>query len=239
MQKIFVFDDIGKVVITKKSGLRSLRLHVHPAKGVTMSIPWHVGFNEALTFLDSKKSWVVNKLNNFETQQFKDFFVGDGYTFSNVMIQIDYRNTKKLSAKYTENKLLIVLPENTDYKSEQIQAFIKKACAMALKNKATGVLPDKVTIAAQKHGFRHGNIRIGNSRTRWGSCRSDNRITFSCFLMLLPEELIDFVIIHELCHTVHKNHGDSFHQLVNTLCSGREKELSKKLKEARHPLMQA
>lgn len=237
MQKIVVFDNIGKVVITKKNGLRSLRLNIHPAKGVSMSIPTHASYDQAIAFLNTQKDWVVQKLAVFNSQGAQKLVLNDGYSIAGVRIKLQYHDKNRLTAKIEENTLFVFLPENLDYQEEVAQKFLKKACEIVLKNKAIDIIPQKVVAEAKKNLFHHGNIKIGNSLSRWGSCNSDNRLIFSCYLMLLPEELIDFVIIHELCHTVHKNHGIKFHQLVDKLCSGREKELSQKLKKARHPLM--
>ena len=71
---------------------------------------------------------------------------------------------------------------------------------------------------------------IRASRTKWGSCTGTNNISLSLFLMTLPEHLRDFVIVHELCHTVHHDHSPKFHALVDRLVGGNEKALNRELK---------
>ena len=73
-------------------------------------------------------------------------------------------------------------------------------------------------------------VSIRASRTKWGSCSGCNHISLSLFLMTLPEHLRDYVIIHELCHTVHHNHSPRFHALVDRLVGGCEKALNKELR---------
>jgi len=68
------------------------------------------------------------------------------------------------------------------------------------------------------------------SRTKWGSCSGRNHISLSLFLMTLPEHLRDYVIVHELCHTVHHDHSPRFHALVDRLVGGREKALNRELR---------
>ena len=78
--------------------------------------------------------------------------------------------------------------------------------------------------------MRYAKLTIRASRTKWGSCSGQNHISLSLFLMTLPEHLRDYVIIHELCHTVHHNHSLRFHALVDRLVGGREKELNRELR---------
>ncbi len=79
--------------------------------------------------------------------------------------------------------------------------------------------------------FDYGRVFIKNNRTNWGSCSAKRNINLNMHLVELPEELSDFVIIHELCHLVYRNHGKEFHKLVNFFCDGREKELSASLRK--------
>ena len=73
-------------------------------------------------------------------------------------------------------------------------------------------------------------LSIRASRTKWGSCSGRNHISLSLFLMTLPEHLRDYVIVHELCHTVHHDHSPRFHALVDRLVGGREKALNRELR---------
>jgi predicted metal-dependent hydrolase len=64
------------------------------------------------------------------------------------------------------------------------------------------------------HPFEHGQVRIKNHRRAWGSCSSKKNLNFNWRLVALPPELADYVIVHELCHTVHLNHSRDFWDLV-------------------------
>ena len=79
-------------------------------------------------------------------------------------------------------------------------------------------------------GLKYNKLTIRASRTKWGSCTGTNNISLSLFLMTLPEHLRDFVIVHELCHTVHHDHSPKFHALVDRLVGGNEKALNRELK---------
>lgn len=104
-----------------------------------------------------------------------------------------------------------------------------------LRNKARKALPPLVAELASRHDFCYTSLRISSAHTRWGSCSGNNGISLSLFLMLLPDYLREFVILHELCHTHHHNHSAPFHTLLNSLTEGREKALNKELKAYRIP----
>lgn len=67
------------------------------------------------------------------------------------------------------------------------------------------------------HPFEHGSVRIKNQRRAWGSCSSKRNLNFNWRLVVLPLELADYVILHELCHTVHFNHSEQFWALLISL----------------------
>ncbi|MFI3332704.1 MAG: M48 family metallopeptidase [Rikenellaceae bacterium] len=100
-----------------------------------------------------------------------------------------------------------------------------------LRSQAKEYLPQRIAEISKKTSLRFNKLTIRASRSRWGSCSSQNNISLSIYLMALPQHLIDFVIIHELCHTVHHNHSTKFHALVDFICSGREKEFERELRK--------
>ncbi|MFH1878355.1 MAG: M48 family metallopeptidase [Candidatus Omnitrophota bacterium] len=99
----------------------------------------------------------------------------------------------------------------------KIKKWEKEYNAPALKNssginktEAGETLKSRTRELAEKYGFSCNRIFIRNQKTRWGSCSSRNNINLNIKLALLPEDLADYVIMHELAHTRHKNHGKNF-----------------------------
>lgn len=84
----------------------------------------------------------------------------------------------------------------------------------ALADKALKVIPERVRYYAPKVGVTYGRITIRNQRSRWGSCSSKGNLNFNCLLMLTPPEVIDSVVVHELCHRMEMNHSDRFYAEV-------------------------
>lgn len=84
----------------------------------------------------------------------------------------------------------------------------------ALTEKAKAILPGRVEHYAQIMGVQPTGIRITSAKTRFGSCSYKNSLCFSWRLMQFPDEAIDYVVVHELAHIVHKNHGPEFYALI-------------------------
>lgn len=84
----------------------------------------------------------------------------------------------------------------------------------ALKKAAKDYIPDKVLEYSEIMGLKPSGIKITSARTRFGSCSGKNSLCFSCLLMQKPIEAVDYVIVHELAHIKHKNHGKRFYALV-------------------------
>jgi len=94
-------------------------------------------------------------------------------------------------------------------------ARAQEAKLKLLQKRAKAYLPYRLAFLAQKHGFSYRLGKLGLRRTRWGSCTSDGAISLNIALMTLTvgnqhSPLIDYVIIHELCHTRHMNHSKDF-----------------------------
>lgn len=111
-----------------------------------------------------------------------------------------------------------------------------KAQIEELRRMAKRELPAMVERLAREHNFRYGRVTIRATRSKWGCCTSNNNLSLSLFLMTLPLHLQEFVVLHELCHTVHHNHSAEFHALLNRLTGGRERELERQLKGIRKNL---
>ncbi len=83
-----------------------------------------------------------------------------------------------------------------------------------LADKALIVIPEKVKKYAPIVGVTYGRITIRNQRSRWGSCSGKGNLNFNCLLMLFPDDVVDSVVVHELCHRKHMNHSTEFYAEV-------------------------
>jgi predicted metal-dependent hydrolase len=84
----------------------------------------------------------------------------------------------------------------------------------ALRRQAKEILPEKVAFWAQRIGVAPTGLHITSARTRFGSCSGKNSLSFSLYLMAYPQEAIDYVVVHELCHILHHDHSPRFYACV-------------------------
>lgn len=83
-----------------------------------------------------------------------------------------------------------------------------------LKKKAKKIIPERVEYYARLSGITYNRIFIRLQKSRWGSCSVDGNLNFNCLLALMPLEILDSVVVHELCHRKHMNHSKAFYQEV-------------------------
>jgi len=102
---------------------------------------------------------------------------------------------------------------------------------VALRRSAQSVLPAQLAKLALIHGFQYSNLKIRKSRSRWGSCSTKKSINLSFYLMLLPEHLIEYVLLHELCHTIQMNHSPAFWALLDRCTGNKARELRKEIRK--------
>ena len=100
----------------------------------------------------------------------------------------------------------------------------------ALRAEAKSYLPGRLAGLAEEFGFRYNAVRIKHNRSNWGSCSIKGNINLNLNLMRLPEELRDYIMLHELCHLRYLNHGPEFHALLESVCP-EHRALQKRLKE--------
>jgi hypothetical protein len=239
MNKSVFVDSIGcEVQITRKAGLKNMRLTVHPENGVCMSIPIIFDFETAIHFINKKQNWIRKKLQVVEVyrNQYIHQIIDSGFRTHTHELEVLFNTNNTIKTQTTNQFIHIYFPSTWKIEDTNVQLIIRDYLKRTLVKEANQYIPDRAEKISQQHNLNYTDIRIGSAKTRWGSCRYDNRLTFSCYLMLMEKPLIDYIILHELSHTVHKNHGAEFYTLLNNLCNGEHKKLNLQIKQFRSPL---
>jgi predicted metal-dependent hydrolase len=151
-----------------------------------------------------------------------------------VSVTIPYMGTYKEAEKFFLQNRSLVLQKTEALKAErerQNRQEVPACNETALRRQAQAVLPGELERLAKMHGFHYQGVRIRKCKTRWGSCSSKGNISLSFYLMLLPHHLQEYVLLHELCHTVQMNHGPAFWAILDKCTQGKAKAYRTELKK--------
>ncbi len=179
--------------------------------GAEVVLPLGVSARYGEKFLFSKKEWLAKSFSKISSNKGKFFFLG-----------------KEVFPRFEAGNLVLEETENKKEFSEEL----KSAFEDFLFVKAREYIPKRVHELAFLYGFEIGKIRIKKLKSRWGSCTLKKNFSFNYALMKYSPRAIDYVIIHELCHTKIMNHSKDFWNLVASIMP-EYKEARKELKEKR------
>ena len=229
---IVEIEDIGKVAIRRSRKARRICIGVKPAKGITVTIPYGVSTTRAIDFVEQKKTWIIKRLQEFKNAGYYNTVLDAKtvYDLCGYKLKLMQHDRPDFRIKIANGIIRILHPYQTAISEDRFQEAIRIGITETLRMEAKRSLPGRVKELANKHGFRYNNVFIKNAQTRWGSCSKKNNINLNLHLMRLPSHLRDYVILHELTHTVHKNHGKEFWMLLNRLTGNarlHERELKK------------
>lgn len=224
--------NIGTVFITKKRGQRSMRLRVDAKGQIQVSIPWFTPRAQAVAFAKSKHDWII------EQQAETHFKPYNGMLFGKTLQLVIRENSEAVRSKQDGKNVIVHFESRYDPDDSEHIKKIEKAIMKALRTEAEVVLLPRLREFADEYGFTYKSSSIKHVVGRWGSCDSQKHIVLSIFLTQLPIEMIDYVLIHELTHTVHMNHSPAFWQDVAKFCPD-YKELRRNMRGLRPKIYDA
>lgn len=226
MERQFIDNELGPVTVRRNE--KAVRYILRVKDGAVVgTIPRGGNEKKLLEFLEKSRDFLRRQLAERPKRQLDESTVLHTATFT-LHIFRSSRTNFYLSLK--EGVLHIACPAETDFSSGPVQTTLNDLLVKALRHEAKRVLPARLQELARRHGFACNGMKIQGSRTRWGSCSGRRTINLSFYLMLLPQHLIDYVLLHELCHTVEMNHGEKFWALMDRATGGRAKALRSELK---------
>jgi predicted metal-dependent hydrolase len=211
--KYINIEQVGQVSFTISERSRRIRLSVKSDGEIVVSMPRSVQYQDAIRFAESKTDWIVKQQSKIRAG-LTLFAPESCFKTRFHKLAITKGNTDKVYNRVGNGVIQIFIPERINHEQPKIQEFIKKTLVDVMRWEAKIYLPKRLKELADKHGFKYQNVSIKNASTRWGSCSSANNINLNLHLMRVPEHLIDYVLLHELAHTVVKNHGEKFWLLL-------------------------
>jgi predicted metal-dependent hydrolase len=195
------------------------------------TIPPNVSRKQLQEAIDGVRSKLENAQLQLAPKRIIDFdFKIDAPLFK---LSLEPGKTNKYYSRTEEGKVTIICPPDTNFNDEELQTWLHKVVEEALKRSAKLILPTKLSQLSKAAKLPFSTLRISASHGRWGSCSTAKSISLSCYLLLLPEHLIDYVLLHELCHTREMNHGKLFWTLLDSLTDNKAHALRNEIKNYR------
>jgi predicted metal-dependent hydrolase len=218
--KVIKYNSVGEIQLKKTHRSRGMSLKIHPVKGICVSIPYYWTYKDAEVILKENRDWVENSIKKLSALEKKTnpFTEKTDYKTKFHSVKILPWPGEDISYTLKNQLLTIYFPSTRNILDRDIQEAIRFRIEETLRKEAKEYLPLRVESFASKMNFKYKKVTIKNMKSRWGSCSASNQINLSLHLLRIPEELCDYVILHELCHTVHKNHGKKFWDLLSSVC---------------------
>ena len=213
-EKILFVDGIGEVLLVRKARSKRLRISVKSTGEILVSIPWLLSFSRGEAFLEEKREWVIKTRQKLEKHGLTRKALTPGFLFAtrNFEYQLLPAKSNRVQVKLHEKEqsAVISFPETASLQDPAILAKVKTMAEGVLRYEAKKYLPGRTRALASQLGYSFKALTIKNNKTNWGSCSSLGNINLNLHLMRLPDRLIDYILVHELVHTVIPNHGPTF-----------------------------
>lgn len=238
--KGYIHPEIGEVVFKKVARSKSIRIKVAPNKSVVVTMPQYATYNDAEKMLLQNLEWVKThqaKFQEIPATKPVEFNYETSFQVRHKTLKIIAIEGENAYLQHSPDKIEIKIPKTWNIIAPNVQKTLQNAFIMALKKEAKEYLINRTREIAKDKGIIINDIRVKDVKTKWGSCSSKNNINFTIYLMLLPDELIDYIIYHELAHVKEKNHQPGFWNHLESLLPG-AKVLDKKMKNYRMPFFE-
>lgn len=216
--------ELGQIIFTVNPRSRRIFLRLI-ADGVRITLPSERFYQDGLRFLEQSRGSLLLKKEKRQCRIDEEHPLKT-LTFTTRVLPA---NRPQLFFRLADGVLAIEYPVQKKVASPVVQAAIRKGVVYFMRQAAKRELPPLLKGLAVRNGFRYTSVKIQSSQTRWGSCSHVNSINLSLFLLLLPKHLIEYVLLHELCHTVEHNHSERFWVLLQSVAPDSDrlkKELS-------------
>ena len=188
---------------------RYLRIKLTNTGVLSVVVPSGVQINQVKTFVSSQTQWIERKLKCLSPVNNKPNELR--LTYLDETWNIEYLRDQQLASVYVKTKDNFQLECNGSVDDTEL---LHSALGKWLKQKAEQVIPSRLSVLSELHGFHFNRVTIRGQKTRWGSCSSSKNINLNYKLLFLEPALVDYVLIHELCHTLEMNHSSRFWELV-------------------------
>lgn len=204
-------EEFGRITLRRSAKASHVRIRVAPDGRLRASLPLYAPTFLVKRLIKSSRG----QLRAMLAEQTSEIAFEHGMQIGKSHTLIIRETTlKKPSASRHGQQIIALLPEGSTLEDSDVTRTIRDTVIEALRVEAKSYLTKRLAYLAEQGGFAYSKVRFSHASGRWGSCSSNGTISLNIALMKLPFELIDYVLVHELSHTIHMNHSQEFWSVV-------------------------
>lgn len=197
---------VRSLTVRRSALARRMRLAVDPRDGaVKLTLPRRAALGPALKWAESQRAWVEQALAKLPASQ--PLGLGSVVPFEGQPLTIEWRAGTPRTVRREGDRLVLGGPEE----------MIGSRVLRWLRAEAARRLEAETRVVAARAGVTVGRVRVGDPRSRWGSCSASGDIAYSWRLILMPPAVREATVVHEVAHRLHMHHGPEFHAAVERL----------------------
>lgn len=227
--------EFGKIHVELRRGMTSVRFTFHADGNLLMRAPLGISVAEMQRMVDIHRE----QLRRLPHPQSVSFRFGQTIECFKCRVVIGSQNRMPgyILNHWEGDTLHLQIHQHADLEDDGIKRTISNVIGRAMDVQAHALLLPFAQQIADELGLQPAGFEVGRGMRKLGHCTAKRVIQLSRNLMFLPEELVHYIICHELAHLTHMNHSPQFHALCNQYCGGKEKELERQLRQFRFPIL--
>jgi len=214
--------------IKKGKRKKTVAIHINPMATVTVFSPWHLDDEKIRMIVRKKAQWILEKQEKIERNRYsnpmKEFVSGESFPYLGKLYRLKVMKTAEdtvRKCRLVNGRFLVEI--NGNHEAEVNRTVVKKALVDWYLERAEAKIKERVDRFSERIGKWPVSVKIKNQERRWGSCSRNGSIRFNWKIIMAPISIMDYVIVHELCHLIYPHHSPQFWQKVQSAISDYQK----------------
>jgi predicted metal-dependent hydrolase len=211
-EKKICYKEIGDVLYRRNPRARNIAIRINSEGLVRVTVPGGCKIERAEKFVIEKGRWIVQKKEKIRQNRRENLLWEPGAIVNMLhgRIFIEQGTGDGFEVFSVGNSYSIQVPKKYNSSDPMFEKAVYEHIALIGKKEGKLQLPEVLSQCAKTYNLPYTKVTVRRMKTRWGSCSSKNNISLNSSLIFIPEELVRYVCLHELVHTIHKNHGRVF-----------------------------
>jgi predicted metal-dependent hydrolase len=213
----------------ERSGRRkTVTIAADPSAGIVLKVPVDASVHRLDGIVRAKAPWILHRLVEFRElgpgPAPKEFIPGESYSYLGRSYRLRIERSAEIGSAFAALRgASLTVTLSLRELNETREGLVKHAVVAWYRKQANRRLPERVDFYAERAGLRRPSVLVREQEKRWGSCNSKGQLRFNWRVMMAPMSLVDYVVAHEICHLVVRDHSARFWKLLGTILPDYEK----------------